>query len=147
MPLIAWQGFSELSAQDLRPQIVPKTTPIHEAVDFLQDFLKDGARPDRDVSTAASSRGISHSTLKRAKKRLGVIARKLSFDGGWSCALPAAEVDQASSNAGGVVPLDEGGVQYQGEGDGGTNKTKETNPPLRASSTDGTDDDQTREVA
>jgi RecA-family ATPase len=59
-----------------------------DAKDFLLAELRDGARKQREVETAGG-RAHSHSTLKRARRELGVRSQKEPVkDGPWWLALP-----------------------------------------------------------
>lgn len=61
---------------------------LDEAVDWLASLLTDGPRPAGDVKKQAKADGISARTLDRAKKKLGVVARKESaFGGPWTWGL------------------------------------------------------------
>jgi hypothetical protein len=68
----------------------PESTAVAEAQDFLREALADAPRSASDVEAAARERGVSHATLKRARKALGVVAWKLgpAEGGGWRWALP-----------------------------------------------------------
>jgi hypothetical protein len=57
-------------------------------VDFLREHLCDGPRAHPDLQKAAKAAGITWGTIRRAKDRLGVKARKLGLEGGWQWALP-----------------------------------------------------------
>mgnify|MGYP000726961675 CR=1 FL=1 len=50
----------------------------------------DGRRPATELAAAAEAAGIAEMTLRRAKRRLGVVSEKTSFgpDGQWFWALP-----------------------------------------------------------
>ena len=61
-----------------------------EAVAFLEEVLKDGPRPSKEVESLAKGRGISTGTLGRAKGHLGVVSEKASFEGRWQMRLPSA---------------------------------------------------------
>ena len=52
---------------------VPRMMPRDTAADFLQEFLKDGKHPVKEVLEAAKEQGISKGTLVRAAKELGVM--------------------------------------------------------------------------
>jgi len=65
---------------------------------FLLEFLAGGPVPARAVATAARAKGISPITLKRARRDLGIEARKSSFGGGWLVSLPdRPEVDHGET--------------------------------------------------
>ena len=56
---------------------------IDEAEDFLRSELAAGPKLAKAVQAAARDLGISHITLKRAKKALGIEAGKDGYQGPW----------------------------------------------------------------
>jgi hypothetical protein len=73
----AWIGAApELTPERLLavPLDAEERTARQEAEDFLREQLADGPRRTKDVEAAAREQGISVRTLKRARKRLGVVA-------------------------------------------------------------------------
>jgi hypothetical protein len=73
------------------------------AGEFLATFLAAGPRSAIEVTTAAAERGISETTLKRAKQDLGIISKKVGLMG-WQWALPvdgeqAAEPGEVEASA------------------------------------------------
>jgi predicted nucleic acid-binding Zn ribbon protein len=57
---------------------------INEAMDFLRRKLAKGPQPAKEIEPAAEAKGISTSTLKRARKELGVKAEKArAIKGAW----------------------------------------------------------------
>lgn len=91
---IVWGGESELSADEL--VIVAPTAggrEIDVACQFLLQELADGqAHVAAPLEQKALSRGISQRTLTRARGRLKIIARPLTFQGPWTWTLPAGAV-------------------------------------------------------
>jgi AAA domain len=85
--------------------------PSEEAESFLREQLADEAVPARQIKADGDAVGLSWSTLKRAKARLRIDARKDGMDGGWLWSLPKgtklSEEDQINnvSPFGGVGPL------------------------------------------
>jgi hypothetical protein len=55
------------------------------AIEYLEELLADGDVSAKDGNEGAAANGISERTLDRAKKKLGVYAKKEDgkFDGGW----------------------------------------------------------------
>jgi hypothetical protein len=76
-PRVEWQGESSHSAEALLTIPADEHGARGEAAEFLRDVLRDGPLPAREIQREASQAGISHRTLWRAKKELGVRARKL----------------------------------------------------------------------
>jgi hypothetical protein len=66
-----------------------KTSAINEAVEFLERLLGDGPVASTEVFEAAKANGIAAATLRRAKKKRGIIAsHDKSFEGGWKWCFP-----------------------------------------------------------
>jgi hypothetical protein len=61
------------------------TSAVAEAMEFLTDALEDGPVPSTQLEDDADSLGISKSSLKRAKKQMGVKSKKTQD--GWQCML------------------------------------------------------------
>lgn len=76
---LIWTGTSELTANQLCSEIQTQASDLSEldaAIDFVNDMLKDGPIKAKEFNTAAIEVGLSGSTLKRAKKKLGVKSYK-----------------------------------------------------------------------
>ena len=101
-PAIAWEpGEVNETADEI---FAPANSPdegrgaLAEAEAFLTESLRDGPVESEILSRDADQVGISQSTLKRAKRSLGVKAGKSKFGTGgkWVCSLaPAKEVKTA----------------------------------------------------
>ena len=63
---------------------------LEEAIEFLREELACGSVAVQTIETRAKAASIAFGTLKRAKKRLGVISTKTGMDGGWEWSLPKA---------------------------------------------------------
>jgi RecA-family ATPase len=63
-------------------------TAATEAEDFLREFLAGGPAPAKDGEEHARAIGIAPRTLKRARKKLGVVAEKGGLREGWTWRLP-----------------------------------------------------------
>jgi putative DNA primase/helicase len=61
---------------------------IQDACEFLSEALQNGSRLATEVEELSEAAGISGATLKRAKRQLGVIAKKTGMDSGWVWLLP-----------------------------------------------------------
>jgi hypothetical protein len=62
---------------------------LAEAVEFLQDRLSSGAVvPAKEAEEHARALGITPRTLRRARKKLGVIPEKSGLKEGWTWRLP-----------------------------------------------------------
>ncbi len=65
------------------PEQPPRKTKVDEATEFIQEALKGGPRPSKELDEEAEQEGISKQTLRRAAKRLGVKMTKRPKDGRW----------------------------------------------------------------
>ena len=85
-----WTGESELTASALlaAESGADEEGAGQEAEDFLQNLLREGPRPQKEIRAEARQVGIAERTLRRAKKRLGIVARKRDMEGGWEWGLP-----------------------------------------------------------
>jgi len=80
---------SSLTADDLlRVPHERKSEALNEAVDFLEDELRQGAKPTEEVKQRARNLRISDRTLTRARKQLNIRASKKGFSGDWFLSLP-----------------------------------------------------------
>jgi len=71
------------------PEPPRQETQLDRAVDLLEETLDEGPVPAKEVLAEAEAKGISSSTMKRAKKALGVEARRHSDQ--WYWGLPGRE--------------------------------------------------------
>jgi len=87
-----WHGVSRLSAEMLAGAgRGPDPYAFLEAVCWLEDRLQDGLPvPSTELCTEADEEGLSSSTLRRAKKALGV--RSLKRGDAWDWQLPSRRV-------------------------------------------------------
>jgi hypothetical protein len=77
----AWTGESDLTAEQILSGVAnsEEAEARTEAQEFLREFLRDGEKEFNDVMKNGKENGLSEKTLRRAKKRLGVISRKEGF--------------------------------------------------------------------
>lgn len=61
---------------------------MREAEDFLRNALANGPALAKSIEKDAADVGITKSTLKRARIRMGVVAKKDGFKGGWTLVMP-----------------------------------------------------------
>lgn len=67
-----------------------------KACRFLRQELADGPKPTNDIDEAANAAGITHDTLKQARKELKVEAIKnKGNNGGWSLHMPEQLIEEA----------------------------------------------------
>jgi len=85
-----WGKAVEGSARELlaEAEYDNNDSEVAGAERFLRDLLADGAMPYKEIEQDYKGEGYSLSTIKKAKKRLGVISKKGGMAGGWSWSLP-----------------------------------------------------------
>ena len=79
-----WTGESDLTAVDLlgaEKNLGKRGSAIEDAKAFIENALLQGERPQVEIDEEAEAEGISRITLNRAKKELGVIARRQGVPG------------------------------------------------------------------
>ena len=59
-----------------------------EAIEFLEDALRDGPLGAADVQSSARKAGHSSKSIRSAREALGIKPEKLGMDGGWVWRLP-----------------------------------------------------------
>lgn len=59
------------------------SSKLGDAKELLREELSAGPVPAKDIIAIAERQGITEITLMRARKTLGVDAKKTGFDGGW----------------------------------------------------------------
>jgi 5S rRNA maturation endonuclease (ribonuclease M5) len=95
-----WTGASDLTAGRILalPSHEDERGTITEAVDFLQAALSTGGRDCKAIKDEAKQASISEATLRRAKVRLNVRAKKIGMPGTnfqkWVWELPDGEAAQ-----------------------------------------------------
>ena len=86
---VVWDGAVTVTADAALASVDEDRGARDEAVDWLQAFLGECARPSAEVIKAATKDGIAQRTLDRARKKLNVVAWQRSVTGHWVMALPA----------------------------------------------------------
>lgn len=85
MEMTADQAFRSLAPKMGRPN-----EKEIKAKEFLEEMLKDGEMLSTDCEEKLESAGFKRTTIKKAKKKAGVISRKKGFLWYWS--LPMGEI-------------------------------------------------------
>ena len=80
-PALVHVGTSELDSSDLVDQVNGDRAVLDQAKDYLVTELALGPVPVADLRRGAEAHGISWRTVERAKKLLGVEARRISSAG------------------------------------------------------------------
>jgi len=96
---IEWKGVAEDvdTSTLLSGPPGPPAIQKDRAIEFLQDFLAEGPRSQREVEGAAEENGIARATLRRAKKELDVRSTQIYADGkleGWAWELGSTSNEQ-----------------------------------------------------
>lgn len=89
VPVIQWEGESTVTADQLVGAAnAEPDTKLEETVERIRDLLSEGAQPAVFMERRAADWGVSATTLKRAKKTIGVVSSKQGAVGGWMWSLP-----------------------------------------------------------
>jgi hypothetical protein len=91
-PRLEWLGECDATADELCRPAFPGAAPDRATADeWLLAALADGPRPARQLQEEARAAGYCARTLERAKRRLGVVARRVRKDGRafWQWSEPA----------------------------------------------------------
>jgi hypothetical protein len=81
-PTLVHIGVTDLGSSDLIDRFDDDRSALEEAKDFLLGELALGPVPVADIRRGAEANGLSWPTIERAKKLLGVQARRISTAGG-----------------------------------------------------------------
>jgi len=86
-PHLRYVGEANYSAEDLLAGFADPGR-VREAMEFFQVELANGPRPSKELRAAAKEVEMSDYAWNTAKKKLGIVARKSDFAGGWELSLP-----------------------------------------------------------
>lgn len=75
---------AEEAFQSLAPKMGRPNDRETKATDFILEMLKDGEMPANDCVAKLEEAGFKKSTIKKAKKKAGVISKKKGFLWYWS---------------------------------------------------------------
>ncbi|MBT3765924.1 MAG: AAA family ATPase [Rhodospirillaceae bacterium] len=91
-PAVNWIGLTDVTANELVSEPKPeKTGALKDARDFLVQLLEDGPKAVSDIETLAVAEGHSKSTIKKARKELGIKPNQVFSEGKilhWEWGLP-----------------------------------------------------------
>jgi len=112
---VAWGEAVSMSADAvLDLEDTEERSERMEAMEWLKEQLAAGPVPAKQVQADAKDAGHFPSTLKRAKKSLGVISEKGAFHQGWSWRLPEGDhetpkrtTSESWSSSGEMIPFDD----------------------------------------
>ncbi|MBX6370111.1 MAG: AAA family ATPase [Rhodospirillales bacterium] len=89
---LSWEGPAGYTADELlATRSEDERSAEDEAEEFLRAELEEGPKPASEVRRAAGQAGIAERTLRRAKDRIGVVARRVggvASGGYWTWELP-----------------------------------------------------------
>jgi putative DNA primase/helicase len=92
---IAWLGDSEVGIEEcfaVYPRSRgPEAKEMVDAMELLKEMLAGGPVRTSEVLSQARGQGFSERTLRRAKKKLGVVAKRSEHMGPWEWSLPKTE--------------------------------------------------------
>jgi hypothetical protein len=92
---IGWIGETDLGANDILGHEEPKAkrTTLDQCADAITELLGHGPKESEDLNAAMIAAGYSDSTIRRAKQKLKVRARKVGYgaEGPWLVRLPPAD--------------------------------------------------------
>src|SRR5262245_15192843 len=83
LPVLAWRGKSNLTADDLLNPSHDGPSALEVATEFLREELKKGSKLATEMYAKANSRGIAKRNLDRARKQIKVRAIKTAKDWRW----------------------------------------------------------------
>jgi RecA-family ATPase len=83
-----WGQQTSVSAEEMFSTVNSKKTRADEATTFLLAELRDGEQESDLILAKGKDCGLSRNALFEAKKELGVLARKIGFQGKWYWILP-----------------------------------------------------------
>lgn len=84
--VVSWgQEIQGITAADIvgDPRSGEERSELEAAAEFLLVELGEGARPVKELESAAKDAGLAWATVKRAKDRVKAQSRKSTFGGGW----------------------------------------------------------------
>jgi len=95
---VAWEGATAHTAKQLLalPEEEGERGARDEAADILRQSLAMGPRPAKEITDVAAKAGISAKTLRTAREKLGVRARReggMADEGHWVWELPKMPAD------------------------------------------------------
>ena len=92
---IEWTGLTDTNADEALSQ--PKAPKKNDAIEFLNDILKDGPVSVDEITSQSEKVGITWSTVRRAYDDMGILAiKEKKFQGQWIWHTPQ---QQAGSQA------------------------------------------------
>lgn len=97
----AWGQPVEGSARELLAESEPDNNDgeIAGAEQFLREALAHGAMPQKEIEQECKGAGFSVATLRRAKKRIGIVSKKDGMKGVWFWSLPVVKHEGAHEDA------------------------------------------------
>jgi len=112
LPRIKWDGFVTVTPDEAMANKPGGggTEKLDRAVDFLEVLLFGSPKPESEVRRRAFGQRITAATLRRAKKKLGIISTRdgaLAAGGTWWWALPEGQRPEQAPTAPEPAPTDD----------------------------------------
>jgi hypothetical protein len=86
---VQWHGVSPVGFDASFSVPEPRDIKRQDAKEWLAEYLAGGMQKSTDVRQAAKDAGITDMTLRRAQDDLGVIHKRIGYQGPWCCMLPS----------------------------------------------------------
>jgi putative DNA primase/helicase len=118
-PVITWESQPVTMTADealSAPDSNEEQTDTDWAVNFLENELANGPVSAAIVMKGTREVRVGEKALRRAREKLGVVTKKIGFNGGWFWSLPNSEDVQVSE---GAPPKSEGVLGMEGQLRGG----------------------------
>jgi len=99
---VVWEnGYVHQTANDICaiPSSKEENSALSEAKDFLVDVLSNSPMGASEIKKQARDAGIKPRTLDRAKKELGIKAKKLGMEEGWAWVLPTKNANNSEERS------------------------------------------------
>ena len=96
VPVVRWhQGTVAVRMRDLaEDRRAGRSSGVADCMSWLVERLRQGGGDARTIEDEAKQMGFGPSTMRAARKKLGVISKKSGFGGGWQLELDIGGVDE-----------------------------------------------------
>ena len=89
---------------------------LTDAEEFLKEELREGRVPSEELFARGEAQGISKKSLYGAKKRLGISAQKVGFQGAWHWELPEGDTSESAKLPDAKIPPETPKIPKQEKG-------------------------------
>ncbi|OIR08984.1 hypothetical protein GALL_89790 [mine drainage metagenome] len=96
-----WGQAVEGSARELLAECEPNSDGVESAgaEQFLREMLASGPKQQKEIESEGTGQGFSMATLRRTKKRLGIVSNKDGMKGVWFWSLPDGVTEDVHKDA------------------------------------------------